>query len=61
MQGKRGVELTINTLIIVILALFVLVIILLFVTGQFGKIFEQISFYVKQALGFANETIPKQP
>ena len=51
LKQKRGMELTTSTIIVIALALIVLVIILLFATGAFGSLGNQIMGKIKWAFG----------
>ncbi len=58
MVSKRGVELSVNTIVIVILCIIVLVVLVLIFTGAFGKFGGDILYKIKSALGMLNATQP---
>lgn len=55
-MDKRGVELSVNTIIIITLALLALVITVLIFTGSMKTIIAEISAKIKQAFGLWNVT-----
>ncbi len=50
-KQKKGIELTTNTIILLVLAVLVLVVIILFATGAFGSLGSQIMGKIKWAFG----------
>lgn len=55
-MNKKGVELSINTIILLILAIIAFIIMLLILTGNMKGIMASISTKVKQVLGLWNAT-----
>jgi len=56
-MNKKGTELSIRTLVVIILILLVFIITVLYATGQLKRIFEQLGVYVD----FAKDTTPNLP
>lgn len=56
MINRKGVELSINTIILLILAIIAFIIMLLILTGNMKGIMASISAKVKQVLGLWNAT-----
>ncbi|MGB9707953.1 MAG: hypothetical protein ACPLXC_01330 [Candidatus Pacearchaeota archaeon] len=55
-MNKRGVELSVNTIILIILALLALIITVLIFTGAMKTIIAEISSKISQAFGLWNAT-----